>query len=150
MDTGRDKDRIVDSLNDLIHIVEDSHEGYRRATGDSDDKTLKVLFDDLAAERGAVVRELQHQVAELGSAPATSGSLLGSAHRLFVDLKSILARQDRAAILSEVERGETECVRRFEHALDQDLPRHVAELVQDHLARLKRDLDRVTALRQTS
>ena len=59
------KDEIVDTLNDLIQITEDSHEGYRKSAEDAEEQDL-VLFNDLSAQRGAMVRDLQKHVAEQG------------------------------------------------------------------------------------
>jgi uncharacterized protein (TIGR02284 family) len=142
------KDEIVDTLNDLIQITEDSHEGYRKSAEDSEEPDLKSLFNDLSAQRGAMVRDLQKHVAEQGGAPEASGTIMGGAHRFFVGLKSAVLGRDRTAILQEVERGETEAVRRYEHALDKDLPPHLASVISQHLARFRSDRDRVALIKQ--
>jgi uncharacterized protein (TIGR02284 family) len=142
-----EKHKIVDTLNDLIRIVEDSHEGYRHAAESARDDDLKALFNDLAAQRGAIVRELQRLVAEQGGAPDMGGTVLGGAHRFFLGLKSTVLGQDRAAILSEVEREEAECVRRYEAALAGDLPQPITAVIAQHLERIRVDRDRMTALR---
>lgn len=141
------REGIVDTLNDLIQITEDSHEGYRRSAEDAADEDLKVLFNDLAAQRGAMVRELQKLVAEQGGAPESSGTVLGGAHRFFVDLKSAVMGRDRTAILREVERGESEAVRRHELALERELPPHLRTTISAHLDRIRSDLDRMAAIR---
>ena len=142
-----DRDRIVGTLNDLIHIVEDSHEGYRQAAEGSADDDLKALFNDLGAQRGAIVRELQRLVAEQGGAPDMGGTVMGGAHRAFVGLKSAVLGRDRAAIFAEVQRGEAECVRRFEAALAGDLPQTVKAVIAQHLERIRVDYGRMDALR---
>lgn len=142
------KDEIVDTLNDLIQITEDSHEGYRKSAEDAQEPDLKTLFNDLSAQRGAMVRDLQKHVAEQGGAPEASGTILGGAHRFFVDLKSTVLGRDRAAIIQEVERGETEAVRRYEQALDKDLPAHLASVISQHLARIRSDRDRLATVKQ--
>jgi hypothetical protein len=91
------KDEIVDTLNDLIQITEDSHEGYRKSAEDAKDADLKSLFNDLSAQRGAMVRDLQKHVAEQGGAPEASGTVLGGAHRFFVDLKSAVTAKQSCA-----------------------------------------------------
>ncbi|HSK41490.1 MAG TPA: PA2169 family four-helix-bundle protein [Arenibaculum sp.] len=141
------REEIVDTLNDLIQITEDSHEGYRRSAEDAADENLKTMFNDLAAQRGAMVRELQKLVAEQGGAPESSGTVLGGAHRFFVDLKSAVMGRDGTAILREVERGESEAVRRHESALERELPPHLRAAVSAHLDRIRSDLDRMAAIR---
>lgn len=140
------RDDIIDTLNDLIQITEDSHEGYRKAAEDSGDDDLKILFNDLSSQRGAMVRDLQKLVAEQGGAPEASGTILGSAHRFFLDIKTAVLGRDRATIVQEVQRAESEAVRRYERALDRELPANLALAIGQHLSRLRADRDRVAAL----
>jgi len=144
------KDEIVDTLNDLIQITEDSHEGYRKSAEDADEQDLKFLFNNFSAQRGAMVRDLQKHVAEQGGAPEASGTILGGAHRFFVDLKSSVLGRDRAALLQEVERGENEAIRRYEQALDKELPTHLASVISQHLSRLRSDRDRIASMNKAS
>jgi uncharacterized protein (TIGR02284 family) len=144
------KDEIVDTLNDLIQITEDSHEGYRKSAEDAEEQDLKSLFNDLSAQRGAMVRDLQKHVAEQGGAPEASGTMLGGAHRFFVGLKSAVMGRDRTAILQEIERGESEAIRRYEQALDKDLPPHLTGVISQHLARLRSDRDNVASMNKAS
>jgi uncharacterized protein (TIGR02284 family) len=144
------KDEIVDTLNDLIQITEDSHEGYRKSAEDAEEEDLKSLFNDLSAQRGAMVRDLQKHVAEQGGAPEASGTMLGGAHRFFVDLKSSVMGRDRTAILQEIERGENEAIRRYEQALDKDLPAYLSGVISQHLTRLRSDHDRVASMNKAS
>lgn len=144
------KDEIVDTLNDLIRIVQDSHEGYQQAADSGEDEDLKALFSDLAAQRGAIVRELQRMVAEVGGAPDIGGTLVGGAHRFFLGLRSAVMGHEREAILAEVERGETECVRRYDTALAKELPPEIADQVSQHLGRIRVDRDRMAALRDAA
>ena len=144
------KDEIVDTLNDLIQITEDSHEGYRKSAEDADEQDLKSLFNDFSAQRGAMVRDLQKHVAEQGGAPEASGTILGGAHRFFIDLKSSVLGRDRTALLQEVERGENEAIRRYEQALDKELPTHLASVISQHLSRLRSDRDRIASMNKAS
>ncbi len=141
------KDEIVDTLNDLIRIVEDSHEAYRQAAETVQEDDLKALFNDLAAQRGAIVRELQRLVAEQGGAPDMGGTVIGGAHRFFLELKNNVLGHDRDAILNEVQRGETECVTRYDAALEKELPLPITAVVAQHLDRIRVDRDRMTMLR---
>lgn len=142
-----DKVEIVDTLNDLIRIVQDSHDGYQQAAESGEDEEFKALFDDLAAQRGAIVRELQRLVAEQGGAPDIGGTIVGGAHRFFLGLRAAVLGHEREAILAEVQRGETECVRRYDEALAKELPPPIADAVSRHLGRIRADRDRMAALR---
>lgn len=137
---------LVDGLNDLIRLVSDSHEGYRYAAEGSEDDALKGLFNDLAGQRGAIVRELQRMVAEIGGAPDMGGTLVGGAHRLLLNVRQSVVGHDRDAILAEVERAEAECVRRYEETLERPVPAAVAAGLGEQLARLREDQRRLAAL----
>ncbi|HYD31604.1 MAG TPA: PA2169 family four-helix-bundle protein [Azospirillaceae bacterium] len=145
-----DKSDIIESLNDLIQITEDSHDGYRRSAEDAKDSDIQSLFRDLSTQRESMVRELQDLVAQLGGQPTDSGTMLAGAHRFFVDLKSAVTGQDREAILREVERGESEAIRRHENVLSQPLPADIAAIVRRHLDRFQADRNRMTALKRAA
>ncbi|WP_207478331.1 PA2169 family four-helix-bundle protein [Arenibaculum pallidiluteum] len=146
-----DNSKAIETLNDIIQITEDSNEGYRESAKDAKDADLKTLFTDLASQRASMVRELQDMVTRLGGQPSDSATILGSAHRFFVNLKSAVTGQDREAVLKEVERGESEAVRRHENALQVDaLPAEARSLIQRHLERFRSDRDRMTALKRTA
>lgn len=145
-----DNSDIIESLNDLVQITEDSHDGYRRSAEDAKDQDLKALFYDLSSQREAMVGELQDLVRQLGGEPKDSGTILAGAHRFFVDLKSTVVGNDRAAILREVERGESEAIRRHENVLSQGLPPSVETVVRRHLERFRSDRNRMTTLKQAS
>lgn len=144
---GMTKAAIVDTLNDLIRIVEDSHEGYRQAAEGATEGDLKAVFNDLAAQRGAIVRELQRGVAEIGGAPDMGGTMLGGAHRFLLDLRRAVVGLDRDAVLGELDRAEGECARQYEAALDKGPPAAVAAALTEQLARIRADRQRIGALR---
>jgi uncharacterized protein (TIGR02284 family) len=58
--------------------------------------------------------------------------------------------RDRTALLQEVERGENEAIRRYEQALDKELPTHLASVISQHLSRLQSDRDRIASMNKAS
>jgi uncharacterized protein (TIGR02284 family) len=141
------RDQVIDALNELVQITEDSHEGYRGAAETAAETDLRVLFHDLSTQRGAMVRELHTNVAGQGGVPAEAGTLFASARRAFAGLRAAVLGNDRQAILREIERGEGEAVRRYERTLERDLPPDVSAVVSRHLYRLRGDRDRIADLR---
>jgi uncharacterized protein (TIGR02284 family) len=142
-----DADATVAALNGLIRSAEDGHAALRRAAEVAADPDLKALFSDLSAGRGAMVRDLQTRVAELGGVPETEGTLRGGAVRMLAELKERIAGHDREGLISGMERSEAEVARRFEDTLARDLPPRASELVADHLDRLRADRARIAAAR---
>jgi uncharacterized protein (TIGR02284 family) len=148
--TGFDMDKsdIIDNLNDLIQITEDSHDGYSRSAEDAKDPDIKALFTDLSAQRESMVRELQNLVRQQGGEPKDSGTILAGAHRFFVDLKSAVTGKDRDSIIKEVERGESEAIRRYENVLSKGLPADVSSVVSRLLDRFRSDRNRMASLKR--
>jgi uncharacterized protein (TIGR02284 family) len=112
---GNDHD--ISTLNSLIATTLDSVQGYREASKDIEGGRLGALFSDRANERAQVATALQAEVSRLGGSPSDGGSLLGGAHRMFVNLKAAVAGQDKQAIVNEVERGEDHIKAKYEDAL---------------------------------
>ncbi len=112
-----DDSQTVKVLLDLATVCRDSQQGYRTAAGDTTDGELKALFEEFAAGRGLDADELDRLIREHGGEPpAQAGSLAGQAHRVFVALRAALSRNDRAAALYEVARGESYAEAAFDRA----------------------------------
>src|SRR5687768_12338539 len=101
-----DKDDVIDTLNDLIETCKDGENGFRTCAEDIKRTELKGMFERAAQRCAEAARELQTEVQRLGGKPERAGSLAGSAHRRWVDIKSAITGKDDAAVLAECERGE--------------------------------------------
>ena len=112
-DTGTD----ITVLNSLIKTVNDSIQGYQESAKDIGNQRLASLFQDRAMERQKVASMLQAEVGRLGGDPSDGGSILGSAHQIFLDMKSAITGKDDDAILAEVQRGEEYLRDKFDTAL---------------------------------
>lgn len=125
-----DKDEVVDTLNDLIETCKDGEEGFRTCAENIKSAQLKEIF--LTAERRCreAAEELQREVQMLGESAKTSGSLSGSAHRRWVDIKSTVTGRDEASVLAECERGEDVAKESYEDALKKDLPANIRAIVE--------------------
>jgi uncharacterized protein (TIGR02284 family) len=106
-------------LNELIMTTLDSVDGYSEAAKDADNPTFKNLFSQWASERRQVAHELQEQVRILGGKPEDDGSMLASAHRMFLNVRDSLSKGDKG-VVEEVERGEDYLKAKYEDALDDD------------------------------
>ena len=111
-DTNHD----ISTLNSLIATTLDSVEGYNEAAKDAKG-ALTGLFSSRATERREAATDLQAEVTRLGGTPSQGGTALGGAHRVLVNLKSLVTGQDEQAIVNEVERGEDHIKAKFENAL---------------------------------
>jgi uncharacterized protein (TIGR02284 family) len=110
----------IKTLNSLIETTLDSADGYAEAAKDAKSPTLASLFRDRSLERRQVVSTLQEHVRRLGGKPEDDGTVLASAHRMFVNLRSSLTSDDNKAVVDEVERGEDHIKSKFEAAMRDD------------------------------
>ena len=143
-----DNDDVISTLNDLIETSRDGEEGYRTSAQDAKDPQLKQLFQEgmQSCARGA--SELQQLVRQLGGDPDKSGSVSGSVHRGWVNVKAAVTGRNDLAILEEVERGEDVAKARYRKALeDGDLPPEVRQIVESQYQGVMRNHDRAKALR---
>lgn len=134
----------VATLNSLIATTIDSVDGYAEAAKDSESGRFAAIFNDRSAERRAVMTKLQSEVTRLGGEPEDDGTMLAGAHRMFVNLKSVVTGRDEKAIVDEVERGEDHIKAKFEDALaDTDLSPSVQTVIRECYASVKSGHDQM-------
>ena len=143
-------DDIIDTLNDLIETSKDGEEGFRTCAQDIKNSDLKSMFETMARHCGEAAAELRTEVQRLGGKAERSGSLAGSAHRRWVDIKSAIMGKDDKAVLSECERGEDVAKSSYEKALKKDLPPHLRAMVERQFQGVMQHHDRVRALERAA
>ena len=145
-----DKDEVVDTLNGLIETCKDGEEGFRTCAENIKSAQLKEIF--LTAERRCreAAEELQREVQMLGESAKTSGSLSGSAHRRWVDIKSTVTGRDEASVLAECERGEDVAKESYEDALKKDLPANIRAIVERQYRGVLQNHDTVRSLERAA
>ncbi|WP_076070645.1 PA2169 family four-helix-bundle protein [Sphingomonas montana] len=140
VDTSHD----IRTLNGLIATVIDSAEGYSESAKDIEGGRFGAIFTSRAAERRQVAASLQGEVVRLGGNPEDDGTILASAHRLFVNLKSTVTGSDDKAIVDEVERGEDHIKAKFEAAMqDGDVSPQVQSVIKDAYASVRQGHDQM-------
>ncbi len=137
----------ISALNELIETCKDGEKGFARAAQDASDGMLKNLFRDASSRCDISANELQAQVVALGGKPAESGSVLGAAHRGWMDLKTAVSKREDLAILEECERGEDVAKARYTSALRKDLTPAVRAIVEKQFQGVKANHDKIRDLR---
>jgi uncharacterized protein (TIGR02284 family) len=139
--------RVVDVLNKLVETCNDGEQGFRTAADGVRDAQLKEEFLGYARQRSDFAAELQAEIRWLGGDAERGGSVAGSLHRGWMNIRSAIAGGDRA-IISEAERGEDSAKAAYEEALMADLPEGVRPIVELQYASVKEAHDRVRMLRE--
>jgi uncharacterized protein (TIGR02284 family) len=137
-------DKAISVLNNLIETCKDGELGFKTAAEGLKSADIKAKFMEYSRQRAEMVRALQTEVRTLGGDPEKSGSMSGSLHRGWLDIKSVITGKDDHAIVAEAERGEDVAKAAYESALKETLPgtAHAVVLQQAAQVRLAHDLVR--------
>jgi uncharacterized protein (TIGR02284 family) len=122
-------DTAISTLNNLIETCKDGENGFRTAADGLSDPSYKAKFLEYSQQRATFARELQAQVRALGGDPEKAGSMAGTLHRGWMDIKSAVTGKSDHAILAEAERGEDVAKAAYEAALKEALPADAAAVV---------------------
>jgi uncharacterized protein (TIGR02284 family) len=137
----------VQTLNHLTAISHDGAAGFRSAAEAIPDPHIKEILERAArrCEQGAA--ELQRRVKKFGGRPERVGTVSGAAHRGWVNLKAAITGRDKAAILTECERGEDVAKTAYADALEGPLPPDIRVVLQRQYNGVRQNHDRVRNLR---
>ena len=140
-------DKAISTLNNLIETCKDGELGFKTAAEGLKSADIKQKFLDYSRQRAEMVRDLQAEVRRLGGDPEKSGSVSGSLHRGWLDIKSVITGKDDHAIVAEAERGEDVAKTVYENALKEPLPSTVLAIVQQQAIKVRQVHDQVRNLR---
>jgi uncharacterized protein (TIGR02284 family) len=143
-------DEVISTLNNLIETCRDGQNGFQSAADGVKNSELKSLFYSYSQQRAQFVGELQDEVRRLGGDPETTGSVVATLHRGWIDIKSAVTGGDEGSIISECERGEDSAVSNYRDALDKDLPANVRSIVERQFSQVKEAHDRIRSLERSS
>ncbi len=141
---------VISTLNNLIETNKDGQEGFKQAAEGVERSDLKSTFFEYSQQRSKFTGELQELVRELGGDPENSGSIAGSLHRGWLNIKTAVTGKDESAVLNECERGEDAAKKAYTNALEEDLPANVNAVVSRQSAAVQAAHDKVRDLRDAA
>ncbi len=141
---------VISTLNNLIETNKDGQEGFKQAAEGVERSDLKSTFFEYSQQRSKFTGELQELVRELGGDPENTGSIAGSLHRGWLNIKTAVTGKDDAAVLNECERGEDVAKKAYKDALEEDLPANVKAVVSRQSAAVQTAHDKVRDLRDAA
>lgn len=145
--TRQDNDEVISTLNGLIETCKDGQMGFQQASEGVERTDLKSFFSECSVQRSQFAGELQSLVRTLGGDPEKSGSMAGSLHRGWINIKAAVTGKDEGAILNECERGEDSAKKAYQEALEGSLPTYIREVVQRQFNGVIAAHDKTKALR---
>lgn len=121
---------------------------FEDAVVEVEDRKLKGLFRELAISRKFTAVELRKLLRSLGEETSESGTLTGSALRLYTQIKAAIADKDNVAILEELERSERRALEAFEEAAAREGSGDLHDAIRIHGEEIGTALDSLAALRK--
>ena len=140
--------KLIALLNNLIETCKDGEKGFREASEAITIGYYQILFQEYARHRAQFASALQAEVRKLGSDPDRKGSVTGTLHRGWMNLRSAINMRDNDSILVECERGENAALKNYEHALKAQLPDDVRALIQIQYNKIEQTLKRIRAMEE--
>jgi uncharacterized protein (TIGR02284 family) len=137
------REQKIETLNELIELTRDGAEFYSDAAKSVDNPKLKLLFENMASSKQGLVGAMSREVRESGAEPADSGTLRGSMHQFYTDIRATLRGKDSDyAYVSELEAAEDRIMAAFHSALkDSSMPEGTRETVMGYLPKVKAQHD---------
>ena len=140
-------DDVISILNGLVEICRDGEEGFKDAAEGIERSDLKTTFYEYSRQRAEFAGVLQSLVRSLGGDPEAGGSLAGSLHRTWIDIKAAVTGKDEEAILNECERGEDAAKEAYSDALKRLLPANIEDVIRQQSQAVQAAHNRVKELR---
>ena len=129
----------ADILNNVLESLIDSADGYEKAADLAERSLFKEFFTRRAASRRGMVTAIRDEISQLGGKPETDGTILANAHRVFMNLRTMVQDNDEA-VIEAVENGEDYLRRKFDGALsNDDLTASTKSLLRNFQGELKAD-----------
>src|SRR5262249_46781714 len=132
---------------DLIETCHDGQNGFQTAAENITDPSLKRLLQSFAQQRSQFAGELQTIVREFGEDPTERGSVSGTLHRGWMNLKGAVSGKDGHAILEECERAEDSTVEAYEDALEKVVATDVASVIRRQYSEIQSAHNQIRSLR---
>ena len=99
-------EKISNKLNELLIKNYDAEKGYQNAIDNVESDRLKMFFKRRASERSEFAKEIKAEILQYGETPKDSGSIKGTMHRNWTDLKTTFSSNDEKVVLKEAIKGE--------------------------------------------
>ncbi len=136
-------------LQALTRLLIDSERGFKEAASSVKHDEVALLFRSFVGERARMATVLQDLVRDHGDDGTTSGTMAGTVHRSWLDLRSALSGQDTFAVLAEAERGEGYLKAQFQRVLKLHWPKSIRVILSAQDVSIEEAYRKVRELRDS-
>jgi len=143
-------DKIIAALQSLVEICRDGNQGFKDAGDDVKDKRLREQMHEFSEQRMNFSIELKDIVESSGGDINLSGTILGSLHRRWMDIRFGVIGTDTEGILKECLRGEKTALQKYENALSIELPDDIRKVVERQYSEINKVVETIHKMIETN
>ncbi len=145
-----DVTKVRTTLEKLVDLLRDSHQGYLELEKHLKNADARKLFLEETQTRANFAGELENELHRLGEKDVKqSGMVSGRIHRAWGELKANLGGGDHT-LLATASQGEDAAVKAYQTALGEHLPGDIRDVLTRQQAHIQQAHDKVVALRDAT
>ncbi|WP_026755426.1 PA2169 family four-helix-bundle protein [Sediminibacter sp. Hel_I_10] len=134
-------------LNELLERTYDAEKGFKNAAENVDHAALKSYFSQKAQERYNFGHELKSEIKSFGQNIDKGGSVSGTLHRTWMDVKALFSGDNEESMLEEAIRGEKAAVDEYQEVLgESSLPSSTKSLLTSQKNTIESGLANIKSL----
>ncbi|WP_026775349.1 PA2169 family four-helix-bundle protein [Polaribacter sp. Hel_I_88] len=140
-------EQVGQKLNDLLEKTYDAEKGFKKAAENVENQALKKYFKIKAEERYDFGHELKSEIRGFHQEVDKGGSVTGSAHRTWMDIKAFLSLDNEESMLEESIRGEKTAINEYQEIIkDTSLPTTTKEILVAQKNKIENGLKNIKSL----
>lgn len=140
-------EEVGNKLNSILEKTYDAVKGFKKAAENVENSALKSYFKSKAEERYNFGHELKSEIRTFNEDIDKGGSVAGSAHRTWMDIKAMFSLDDEESMLEEAIRGEKSAIEEYEDVLQEtSLPSHTKAILEAQKNKIQSGLENIKSL----
>ncbi len=140
-------EEVGQKLNELLEKTYDAEKGFKNAAENIENTALKSYFKSKAQERYNFGHDLKDEIKSYNQEIDKGGSITGTAHRAWMDIKAMLSLDNEESMLEESIRGEKTAVKEYEEVLNEiHLPNSTKSLLETQKNKIEFGLENIKTL----
>jgi uncharacterized protein (TIGR02284 family) len=140
-------EEVGQKLNELLEKTYDAEKGFKNAAENIENTALKNYFKSKAQERYNFGHDLKDEIKSYNQEIDKGGSITGTAHRAWMDIKAMLSLDNEESMLEESIRGEKTAVKEYEEVLNEiHLPNSTKSLLETQKNKIEFGLENIKTL----
>ncbi len=144
-------EQVGSKLNNLLEKTYDAEKGFKKAAENVENSALKNYFNQKAQERYEFGHELKGEIKSFNQEVDKGGSLIGDAHRAWMDVKKVFSSDNEESMLEEAIRGEKSSVEEYNEVLNEtSLPLSTKNVLEKQKITIENGLSNIKTLEDLS